>query len=249
MPIDNFAELLAMVTVDSKDNGLEFTVKDRVEVIEHLLSESCYRLVAREPLAFIYAKHELGENDDILLVSSHVDCLYGRCFCCDEGEFFRGTFDNSFGNAALLWCMLDGTLPDKAVLAFTGDEEKDSNGAMQALLALGRIGCNISSVIVLDVTNVGWDSGAYFTIENDSGFDLLHAYNIISSLERYNGKFAFKHDAEPDESWDYAEYGIPCFTLCAPVIGELHSDKGVLLRKESATEYCKVLSLLANTLS
>lgn len=249
MPIDNFAELLEMVTVDSKDNGLEFTVTDRVAVIEHLLSDSCYRLVAREPLALIYAKRELVEDDNIVLVSSHVDCLYNRCFFCDEGELFRGTFDNSFGNAALLWCMLNGTLPDNAVVAFTGDEERDSKGAMQALLALGRIGCCISSVIVQDVTNVGWDSGALFTIENDSGFDLLHSYNIISSIEQYSGKFAFKHDAEPDESWGYAEYGIPCFTLCAPVSGELHSDEGVLLRKESATEYCKVLSLLTNTLS
>ena len=71
---------------------------------------------------------------------------------------------------------------------------------------------------------------------------------IISSLEEYDGRFAFKHNALPDESWDYAECGIPSLTLCVPVGGELHSDAGVLLRKESALEYCRVLPLLAGLL-
>lgn len=77
----------------------------------------------------------------------------------------------------------------------------------------------------------------------------MQAYDLVASLEPYSGKFAFRHDAEPDESWDYAVYGIPCFTLCAPVGGNLHGDEGVLLRKESAAEYCKVLVLLADYLS
>ena len=248
MPINDFAELLRMVTADSKDDGKEFTVRDRLAVIGQLLAGSNYRPVVSEPLALVYAQFEPGEGDNVLLVSSHVDCVYGKCFCSDEGDLFRGTFDNSFGNAAVLWCMLNGTLPANVVVAFTGDEEKDSNGAVQALLALGRMGCCVTSVIVQDVTNVGWDSGALFTIENDSGFDLMTAYSIIASLEQYDGRFAFSHDAEPDEAWTYAEYGLPVLTLCAPVKGELHNDAGVLLRKESALEYCNVLSLLANVL-
>ena len=40
------------------------------------------------------------------------------------------------------------------------------------------------------------------------GIDILTGYNIISSLEKYDGRFAFKHNALPDESWDYADYGI-----------------------------------------
>ncbi len=247
--MNDFFSLLKAVTVDCKDNGDCFVVSDRLSVIERLLEGSCYRLVSREPLALIFAKEGFCVQDKVLLVSSHVDCVYSRCFCNDDGECYRGTFDNSFGNAAVLWNMLNGSLPDNAVVAFTGDEEKDSKGAAQALLALGRLGCNVSFALVLDVTGVGWESGALFTIENDACIDILAGYGIVSSLEPYSGRFAFSHNAEPDESWCYAEYGIPCLTLCAPVGGNLHGDEGVLLRKESAAEYCKVLVLLADYLS
>ena len=244
----DFFDILTTVTVDCKDNGERFTVTDRVAVIEQMLEQTDYKLIGRQPLALLYSKRELREGDRVLLISSHIDCVYGRCFCNDEGECMRGTFDNSFGNAAVLWSMVHDRLPDNVVVAFTGDEEHDSHGALQTVEALAGMGVEISMVLVQDVTNVGWESGALFTLENDLGIDILTGYNIISSLEKYDGRFAFKHNAEPDESWDYADCGVPCFTLCVPVGGELHGDAGVLLRKESATEYCNVLSLLAGRL-
>lgn len=246
--MNDFFSLLGAVTVDSKDNGEAFTVTDRVAVIEHVLGKTDYRLIARQPLALMYAKRELREGDKVLLISSHIDCVFSKCFCSDEGECLRGTFDNSFTNAALLWNMLNNTLPDNVVVAFTGDEERDSHGAVQAVVALGQSGCEVSAALVLDVTNEGWENGALFTLENDLGVDILTGYNIVSSLEKYDGSFAFKHNALPDESWDYADYGIPSLSLCVPVGGELHGDAGVLLRKESALEYCRVLPLLAGLL-
>ena len=244
----DFFDILQAVTVDCKDNGEAFTVTDRVAVIEHVIGKTDYRLIARQPLALMYAKRELREGDRVLLISSHIDCVFSKCFCSDEGECLRGTFDNSFTNAALLWNMLNNTLPDNVVVAFTGDEERDSHGAVQAVVALGQSGCEVSAALVLDVTNEGWENGALFTLENDLGVDILTGYNIISSLEKYDGSFAFKHNALPDESWDYADYGIPSLSLCVPVGGELHGDAGVLLRKESALEYCRVLPLLATLL-
>ena len=241
----DFFDILTAVTVDCKDNGECFTVADRVAVIESLLENSDYRLIARRPLALLYSKREVREGDRVLLISSHIDCVYPRCFCTDEGDCLRGTFDNSFTNAALLWNMVHDRLPDNIVVAFTGNEESDSQGAVQTVVELGQMGCEVAAALVLDVTNEGWESGALFTLENDLGIDILAGYNIISSLEKYDGRFAFKHNALPDESWGYADYGIPSITLCVPVGGELHGDDGVLLRKESATEYCNVLSLLA----
>lgn len=246
---NDFFSLLQAVTVDCKDNGEYFTVDSRVKAIERLLAATPYRLVCREPLALLFAKRELCEGENVVLVSSHIDCLYNNCFCNDEGDCLRGTFDNSFGNAAVLWCMLNDALPSNVVVAFTGDEERDSQGAIQALLAIGRSGCSISLAIVQDVTNVGWESGALFTIENDRGIDLLSAHRVVSALERYKGKYAFEHNAEPDESWDYADYGIPCLSLCLPVCGNLHSDEGVVARKSSIVEYCKALSMLANKMA
>ena len=246
--MNDFFSLLRAVTVDCRDNGEAFTVTDRVAVIEHVLGKTDYKLIARQPLVLLYAKRELHEGDRVLLISSHIDCVFSNCFCSDNGDCMCGTFDNSFTNAALLWNMLNNTLPDNVVVAFTGDEERDSHGAVQAVVALGQSGCEVSAALVLDVTNEGWENGALFTLENDLGVDILTGYNIISSFEKYDGSFAFKHNALPDESWDYADYGIPSLSLCVPVGGELHGDAGVLLRKESALEYCRVLSLLASIL-
>ncbi|MBR5852049.1 MAG: hypothetical protein IKY73_05965 [Bacteroidaceae bacterium] len=244
-PNQDFFDILRTVTVDCKDNGECFTVTDRVAVIERMLENTEYKLISRQPLALLYAKRQVCEGDRVLLISSHIDCLHGDCFCSDDGDSLRGTFDNSFTNAALLWNMLHDKLPDNVVVAFTGNEESDSQGAVQTVVALGQMGCEVAAALVLDVTNEGWESGALFTLENDLGIDILTGYNIISSLEHYDGRFAFKHNALPDESWDYADYGIPSLTLCVPVDGDLHGDAGVMLRKESALEYCNVLSLIA----
>ena len=241
----DFFDILRTVTVDCKDNGECFTVTDRVAVIERVLENTEYKLISRQPLALLYAKRQVREGDRVLLISSHIDCLHVDCFCSDDGNSLRGTFDNSFTNAVLLWNMLHDKLPDNVVVAFTGNEESDSQGAVQTVVALGQMGCEVAAALVLDVTNEGWESGALFTLENDLGIDILTGYNIISSLEQYGGRFAFKHNALPDESWDYADYGIPSLTLCVPVDGDLHGDAGVMLRKESALEYCNVLSLIA----
>ena len=244
-----FFELLKAVTVDCKDDGERFIVDDRLRVIENLLAESAYEVVVRGSLAVVYAKRVLHNGDDVVLVSSHIDCLHGSSFCRDEGAFVRGTFDNSFTNAVLLWAMLEGLLPDNVVVAFTGNEEGDSIGATQVVLAMGKRECNISMAITLDVTNVGWDSGSCFTIENDACIDMLLAHKIISSLDEYRGKFSFEHNAEPDESWLYADYGIPSFSFCIPASGDLHDDGGVLLCKETISSYSLCLLKLANIFS
>ena len=240
-----FIELLKAVTVDCKDDGENFVLPDRVAVIEGLLVKSDYKVIAREPLALVYAKRELSAGDSVVLVSAHVDCLYDACFCAEEGDFLRGTFDNSFGNAAILWQMLAGTLPGNVVVAFTGDEERDSHGAVQTVLALGRMQCEIKFALVLDVTNTGCESGAMFALENDLGIDIFTAHKLVEAVEAVGEKYEVKHCAEPDESWDYNDYGIPVLSLCAVVKGFLHGNEGVLLQKKSLIPYGKaLLSLL-----
>lgn len=245
----NLIELLKSVTVDCKDDGKNFTVADRVMVIEKLLEGTAYSLVAREPLALIYAKRELRAGDSVVLVSAHIDCLYASCFCNDNADCLRGTFDNSMGNAAILSLMVKGLLPDNVVVAFTGDEERDSQGAVQTLLALGRMQCEIKFALVLDVTNTGWKSGASVALENDLGIDLLTAHGIVAAVEKTGVKYIFKHDAEPDESWDYNDYGIPSLSVCAVVDGFLHGNEGVLLCKKSLVPYCKVLLAVIDVLT
>ena len=71
----DFIELLKAVTVDCKDDGENFVVSDRVAVIEGLLVKSDYKIIAREPLALIFAKRELSAGDSVVLVSSHIDSV------------------------------------------------------------------------------------------------------------------------------------------------------------------------------
>ena len=183
----------------------------------------------------------------------HVDCVYKNCFAKDEDELcWKGTFDNSATNAAVIDLMLRGELDESVLVAFTGDEEKDSAGAIEIMQMLGRMECLVGKALVLDVTNEGWEDEAAFSIENDHGFDIITGYHIVELLQASGTSCVFVHEAEPDETWEYSKGsnsdlpGIPCLSLCLPVCGNMHGDDGVLLRKSSVIPYEDILRNLAN---
>ena len=241
--------LLQRVTCDCKDDGQSFRVTDRIEVIKDYLSDSDYTLLAEEDIFLLYGKKPLEAGAHVILVSSHIDCVFQHCFCREEEYCYRGTFDNSFTNAALLQVMKQGNLPENVVIAFTGDEEKGSAGAIGVNVYLTRMECTIDFALVLDVTLAGWEHQHLFAIENDLGIDLLTAHQIVEWLRPYQGKYEFLHQAEPDETWDYADYGIPCMTLSAPVDGQMHGEDGVIVRKQTYPVYCDVLQLIVSGLA
>ena len=239
--INNISSLLNRVTVDCKDDGETFQHTERIEVIKDYLRESSYQLIAEESLFLLYGKKQPRPGDAVVLISSHIDCVYQRCFFTESDEVYHGTFDNSFTNAALLYEMKCDTLPDDVLIAFTGDEEHDSAGAIAVNVYLTKQQTPIRFALVLDVTNAGWASNHLFAIENDLGIDILTAHRIVEILKTYEGQYTFLHNAEPDETWDYDEYGIPCMTLSAPVGGNMHSEEGVTIRKKTFPVYCEVL--------
>ena len=241
--------LLQQVTCDCKDDGHTFQVTDRIDFIKHYLADTSYQLLAHEDLFLLYGKCEPTPDSRIILISSHIDCVYNQCFCREESEYYLGTFDNSFTNAALLHEMKAGTLADNIFIAFTGDEEKDSGGAIAVNVYLTRLSCRIQFAIVLDVTRAGWDNHRLFAIENDLCIDLMTAHQIVELLKPYRANCEYLHLAEPDETWDYADYGISTLTLSAPVSGDMHDDEGVYIRKDTYPLYRKVLVALANGLS
>ena len=148
--------------------------------------------------------------------------------------------------------MLRGELDESVLVAFTGDEEKDSAGAIEIMQVLGRMECLVGKALVLDVTNEGWEDEAAFSIENDHGFDIITGYHIVGLLQASGTSCVFVHEAEPDETWEYSKGsssdlpGIPCLSLCLPVCGNMHGDDGVLLRKSSVIPYEDILRNLAN---
>ncbi len=248
-----YAELLNRLTVDCKDDGARFLRKDRMQEIKSLLNNSGYELLEEGNLSLLYGK-PVGEGDAYrALISSHVDCVYINCFAKDESDIcWKGTFDNSATNAAVVDLMLRGELDTSVLIAFTGDEEKDSAGAVEIIQTLNRMECRIDRAIVLDVTNEGWEDEAAFSIENDRGFDILTGYHIVGLLQASNTPCVFVHEAEPDETWEYSKGsgsdmpGIPCLSLCLPVRGNMHGEDGVLLRKSSIAPYEDILRNLAN---
>lgn len=248
-----YAELLNRLTVDCKDDGMRFLRKDRIQEIKSLLNNSGYELLEEGNLSLLYGKPAGEANAYQTLISSHVDCVYINCFAKDESDMcWKGTFDNSATNAAVIDLMLRGELDASVLIAFTGDEEKNSAGAVEIMQALSRMECGIDRAIVLDVTNEGWEDEAAFSIENDRGFDILTGYHIVGLLQASNTPCVFVHEAEPDETWEYNRGagsdrpGIPCLSLCLPVQGNMHGEDGVLLRKSSIVPYENILRNLAN---
>jgi hypothetical protein len=238
-------EILHKVTIDSKDNGTEFTDTSRLDVIKALLRHSPYRILHEGKLSVIYGKRPLEEGG-VVLISSHIDTVYNALFCAEhDHEHLHGTFDNSLTNACVLYDMLQDTLNDNVVIAFTGDEEHNAGGAKEVKELLND-NTMIDMAIVLDVTAEGWDEECPFTLENDLCIDIYTGYRIFETLKRYNHRFKFVHDAEPDESWEYCKDNIPCFTLCLPVHGDMHSDSGTLTRRSALPIYAEILHLLAN---
>jgi hypothetical protein len=248
-----FEEILLNVNVECKDDGVRFTETERLEAIERLLEDSAFELIHRSGLHLLYAHKEhdgLGETKT--LISSHVDCVYSKCWTKPWNEDgWIGTFDNSATNTAVVMAMRENSLPKDTLVAFTGDEEKDSRGAIEVMKLLGGMAVVPERVLVTDVTNVGFDDEADFSIENDRGIDIFTGYNIGSAVMESGYACAFRHFAEPDESWDYSD-GIegefdptPCLSLCLPVGGELHSDDGVRLRRSSVMPYVEMLCAIA----
>lgn len=242
----DFYDTLKAVAVDCKDDGVKFVVKDRIDAIKGLLQGTGYRLLHEGDLCLIYGKRPIEAGQERVVISSHIDCVFGRCFCKTNGELLIGTLDNCLTNAAVVTEMMGGELDDDVLIAFTGDEERNSGGCLEVKETLERLGCKIGLAIVTDVTEEGWESACPFTIENDLCIDMLTAHRIIESLKCFEGKYVLVHDAEPDEAWTYGEAEIACFTLCAPIMGEMHSDSGAIARAAGMPTYCRALRIAAN---
>ncbi|MBR5900843.1 hypothetical protein IKZ40_00660 [bacterium] len=257
--------ILERVMLLCRDDGVRFTTTDRLDEIEKVLFGSAYQRVDREDLFRLYAKRPIEElKGPLLLVSSHVDCEANitKCFCEDiGGGLLKGTFDNAATNAAILSVMLDGDLPDNVVVSFTGDEERGSKGAEETVEYLRSKQLKIDLAVILDVTDMGWEEGADFTVENNFWRD-DQGKRIIEKAKKLGERWRFvpedtedipsyvppemviHEEAEADESWDLDEMDVPCFSFCLPVNGNMHSNAGVLARKDSLAKYCSALKAI-----
>lgn len=263
----DFLELLERLSVPNRDNGVRFTETDRFDAINALLWNSRYRRINPDGLFFLYAAKPLDEICDPVLISSHIDCVMPRLFSREQDQdLLLGTYDNSITNAGILWLMLENALPDNVLVAFTGDEERSSHGAAQLVRYLTDQNKKPAVTLVLDVTDMGWEDGADFTVENNFWSDGL-GHRVVGAAEATGACWKFvpsdvdeipsfvepslviAEEATEDESWEYDEYDWNCFSLCLPVDGPMHSSAGVLARKAGVQAYIQALRNITIALS
>ncbi|MBQ7529211.1 hypothetical protein IJT10_04845 [bacterium] len=265
-PLDVLSEIMLL----NRDNSKKFTVTDRLDKINTLLWNSRYRRLNAQGLFHLFGVCPIENIDKpIILVSSHVDCEAGihKCFTREENDdLLFGTYDNCITNAAILYLMLEDKLPNNVLISFTGDEEINDNGAKQTCKYFDTKNRKIFCVAVLDVTYMGWNERADFTVENN--FWQRHlGTKVINVAEQTRNKWCFvpedpddipsyvnrenviNTEADCDESWLYNELNKQCFSVCLPVNGPMHSDKGVFARRDSFTNYIESLRLILQNIA
>jgi hypothetical protein len=244
---------IIQLTVPSSDDGEEFIRTDRLDLIRQALANSEYSCFADLPLAKVYRHQAFESGNPVILVSCHIDSVYSEYYAITKDGELLGTFDNSACNAVAVESMLNGLFPPQILISFTGDEESDSRGADQTIesLQIGGIFDKLEMVITLDLTEEHYQS-CHFTIENyfvekENGTSLLKFGRKRQLKEYLSGMIespAFIKDAEADESWQYDEYDLNCFSLCLPcrLLGDdMHDDVGVAITSDSIFGYMNAL--------
>ena len=258
---------IEIVNVLSKDDGTKFYDTSRLDAIENALRtvESPWVLHSSGPLSRVYCRLGSEKKAKTVLVSSHADSNYDSHFHLkiEESHELLGTFDNSITNALVLKMMLDDRLHPDVLVAFTGDEEEESRGAVEVISRLENMGQFPKTVIVLDVTD-NRHYGKPFTIENyfangyvlprtESGFLKL----LLNAFE--NPPPVIHHDeAYPDESWVYEEENVHVVSFCVPTFPKnsgslnledwMHNHNGIRVRFDLFEGYMDGLSILVKHL-
>ena len=161
----------------TRDNGKEFTNTERLDYIKEVLEKSNYEIYKEKSLSVIYKKKNVDLPEKVVLISSHVDCvdeIKNPGFEITEEGDYKGTFDNAVTNAAIVIAMLEERLDDNVLIAFTGDEEEDSNGARQAIKFLKKkekkvIGIALDATLNIESEyddNISTYDYASYTIDN-----------------------------------------------------------------------------------
>ena len=255
-------DLVENLTVPSQDDGRQFVRRERIIEISRRLEDAPYARLGNEPLALVWRHRDLRTDAPFVLLSTHVDSVYLRYSCVVGEREIRGTLDNSATNAVALHLMLAGSLDPQVVVAFTGDEEEDCQGADAALSCcsgLGEVPGLPEMVVTLDLTEERFGMSP-FTVENyfrrkgtprtRLRFDSKKSLKAFIAEKLPGMDPAFIPDAEPDESWQYDEHDLNCFSLCLPcrcLGADMHDEVGVVVRRDDATAHARALvELLRN---
>jgi len=252
---------IIQLTVPCSDNGERFTRTDRLDLIQKTVANLEYDVLGDWPLAKVYRHRAFQPDRSAILISSHIDSLYDDYYATTKDGELQGTFDNSACNAITVEGMINNLFPSQVLISFTGDEEGNSKGVDQTIESLQEknIFANLEMVISLDLTEEHYRF-CHFTIENyfieqDNTRSLLR-FGSSRDLKTYLREMIispkFVKDAEADESWQYNEYDLNCFSLCLPcrLLGtDMHANAGVAILCESLIGYWNALGQLSQAIN
>lgn len=263
-------DILEKIALPARSNKRGFKETDKLEAIEKLLSDegSSFHIICKTPHTWIFAQKEVEAGDNVVLVSSHADIVpeiknpYSELN--EETHYFKGTYDNLGTNAAAVYAMLSGEMPDNAVFAFTDEEETGRClGAEDALSYVRNASKQEPIVFALDVTDEGYDNNRLFTIEGlHCGHDALRRFFLNKMLSFEGDEQSFEvvklkkaDDVSMlpqgyvsdeltvfDESVFYARKGCTSCSICLPGEGAMHSDSGFYVKEPVMRGYAECLT-------
>ena len=220
MVVEREKILMYMASFITRDDGTEFTNMDRLYLIKLILAGSGYEIISETGLSVVYKKKQTDLSDNIVLLSTHVDCVPGITkpgFKVTKKGNYKGSFDNAATNAAVVISMLENRLSDNTVVAFTGDEEGHDNGAKQVRKLLNgkryiAIALDVTFNLESEDNSITTYKDVSYTIDNICS---VSSEEIVKKLFRYanekhirymvtraSGKYDFFEDRE-DEIKNY----------------------------------------------
>lgn len=241
-------EYLNLVQLPCYDDGREFTNRTKLDKISEVLSGTPYQKYSF-PLFDLYSRRPIdmssAGNKEVVVLSTHADfvpAIKTPFAKLGNNGVLQGTFDNSATNAAALYLLAEGLLPENVLVAFTGNEESGMRGARMLSSLIGH--WFNPRIIALDVTDVGYED-KFFSIENT--FSLKKSeLNEVLNIARQTGLPGYVYPkALPDEAHAYASCKNKCFSLCVPTKGLMHSNSGCRMKANAYFHYIDTLQHLA----
>lgn len=265
--MQKFLSILDQVNLPSKDDQTTFVDTTRLDSIAKCLLEggSPWELRFSGPLFRIYAKSGSQSVSDPVVISSHADSnhLVHQYRHVEGTAELLGTFDNSITNAVLVGLMIEDLLPRGCLVAFTGDEEINSEGAVGVMACLRKEGIEPRAVIVVDITSERY-YGHSCTLENyfakcrgllpwtEEAF-----FEYLQTALEVRIPHVHHTEAWSDESWRYEKQDVPVFSLRIPTRPAhpehpdedwMHSDEGVYVRADLLPQFDSSLTRLCEYL-
>lgn len=244
--------LLHQVQMPCYDDGKRFTETAKLDRIRHLLKDSTYT-ETKGNLFRLYTKCSPDSQafENVVVISSHADfvsAIRHPFLNVQSGGMLKGTFDNAATNAAALFLMLYGDLPDNVFVAFTGNEESGMRGAVELDRFLcSRIGGH-PCYLTLDVTDIGFKEKS-FSIENTFSLPRPLFQEIIGFAKETGLNGYCYPRALPDEAYAYARQGAHGCSICVPTKGPMHSDAGCKMELRAYLGYIDVVGHIAKSLA